>query len=177
MKKILLALIVLVTGIFSSSLVFADEIDSQLPIEIQNMYNELDKVTEIDEDGFIYINIDEAYHQKVSSEAIEVGMTINELHDQIKRDGVENTARNVFRSAYIGVYGNYCGKGNKGWNVPLIDDLDAACMMHDMCFKGFFNNNDECNREFRRRLLPIIQVTPGFTRKSIVAIGAYKLFS
>jgi hypothetical protein len=32
-------------------------------------------------------------------------------------------------------YGNYCGPGNTGKYLP-IDDLDAACQSHDMCYKA-----------------------------------------
>ena len=30
------------------------------------------------------------------------------------------------------IYGNYCGRGNRGG--PPIDDLDAICMAHDKCY-------------------------------------------
>ena len=30
-------------------------------------------------------------------------------------------------------HGNYCGPGNRGWGVPPVDALDAACARHDAC--------------------------------------------
>lgn len=121
MKKLFLFVTIVVAMFFSTSHTHADELDSQLPVEIQNIYRELDKVSEIDENGFIYINMQEAYRQKLSPQAINVGLTINQLNNQIRQE-------------------------------------------------------DECNKQFRRRLLPIIQVTPP-SWKYTVAVAAYRLFS
>ena len=46
------------------------------------------------------------------------------------------------------VYGNWCGPGHGG-GTP-IDDLDRACMMHDLCYdkKGYFNC--ECDTKLIR---------------------------
>lgn len=168
-KKVVFILSLLFCFFFSQSSVFADDLYQQLPVETQQVFAELDKVTEIDEEGLITINLDKA---------IEVAIQINTIYESIKTDGISDTVRRMERALFpIGAYGNYCGMGNKGWNVPPIDDLDSACFLHDLCFKGFHADNTECNREFCRRLLPVIQKAQPGTYKSIYAKAAFKLFS
>ena len=41
-------------------------------------------------------------------------------------------------------HGNYCGYGNRGYDKPPVDDLDAACMRHDQCFDQT-NRSCGCN--------------------------------
>lgn len=48
------------------------------------------------------------------------------------------------------VYGNYCGPGNRGGEP--IDDIDAACQSHDMCYHYNDRNSPECDRRFVKRL-------------------------
>ena len=41
-------------------------------------------------------------------------------------------------------HGNYCGYGNRGYDKPPLDELDAACMRHDVCFDQT-NRSCSCN--------------------------------
>ncbi|MGT2753474.1 phospholipase A2 family protein [Streptococcus ovis] len=163
----------LFTLISYSTVIQANELDSELPVEFQEIFLELDRVTEYDEGGNVYINLKEAHNQGLSQETLVVGDAITDLSMTVKTEGTGV----AFRRVFFGFYGNYCGKGNKGWNIPPKDDLDYACMRHDMCFTGSFSKNDSCNREFLKRLLPIIQTTPALSSKGAVAIAAYRLFS
>ncbi len=159
----------LFTLISYSTVIQPNELDSERPVEFQ----ELDRVTEYDEGGNVYINLKEAHNQGLIQEALVVGDAINDLSMAVKTEGTGV----AFRRVFFGFYGNYCGKGNRGWNIPPKDDLDYACMRHDMCFTGSFSKNDSCNREFLKRLLPIIQTTPALSSKCAVAIVTYRLFS
>lgn len=50
------------------------------------------------------------------------------------------------------IYGNYCGKGNRGG--PPIDDLDAICMDHDKCYHtadGHPGPKGTCDLELLKR--------------------------
>lgn len=172
MKKILLFLGTILLFIVPFS-VSAEEVYSELPVEVINIYKELDKVSEIDETGLVVVNIEAARKQGISDQAMNIAYIINDLGNTIRDEGNEV----FFRKVFYGVYGNFCGSGNNGWLTQPIDDLDAACRLHDTCFTGSYSKNDPCNQEFLRKLLPIIQVTPPLSHKGIVAIGAYRLFS
>ncbi|WP_430605591.1 phospholipase A2 family protein [Enterococcus sp. DIV2432] len=49
----------------------------------------------------------------------------------LKNEGNQATVDRSKRD--IGRYGHYCGHGNSGGNP--VDDLDAACQLHDSCYK------------------------------------------
>lgn len=118
--KCLIGLVFLVTS--RSILVSADEVYSELPIDAVSIYKEIDKVFEMDENGISSVNLEEAYRENLSKEAITVSHDINDLSDSLKQDG----KKAVFRKVFFGVYGNVCGKGNNGWLVKPIDDLDST---------------------------------------------------
>ncbi|NME50441.1 phospholipase A2 family protein [Enterococcus cecorum] len=140
-------------------------------------WDDVDYYVEIDENNIPSLNIKEFIAHHTSDTAYDFAFQMHSISVDIKNNGLQNTVDKMNRWLFpIGAYGNYCGKGNKGWNKKPIDDLDSACREHDKCFKGFFKNNDKCNRDFIRKLLPIIQANPG-TKKGIYAMAAAKLFS
>lgn len=47
------------------------------------------------------------------------------------------------------VHGNYCGPGNRGWNVRPIDALDAACARHDACTPDGALPSCGCNKRLQ----------------------------
>jgi len=50
------------------------------------------------------------------------------------------------------LYGNYCGRGNRGG--PPIDDLDAICLAHDKCYNTASGHEAPmiaCDAELLRR--------------------------
>lgn len=47
-------------------------------------------------------------------------------------------------------HGNYCGKGNRGEDVPPIDALDTACMHHDACYGAAGYSSCACDATLRR---------------------------
>lgn len=158
----------------------ADELDidfhRDLTPEMVSILNELDRYTEIDENGIKEINLDQAQKENASDRTIEIATIINSMSLTLKNEGYENGVKRVKRALFpIGSYGNYCGKGNNGWNKKPIDNLDSACREHDKCFKGFFKDNSACNKAFVKRLLPIWQ-TEGFTKKGLYASAAIHLF-
>lgn len=116
----MIGLVFLVTS--RSILVSADEVYSELPIDAVSIYKEIDKVFEMDENGISSVNLEEAYRENLSKEAITVSHDINDLSGSLKQDG----KKAVFRKVFFGVYGNVCGKGNNGWLVKPIDDLDST---------------------------------------------------
>ncbi|WP_414054609.1 phospholipase A2 family protein [Macrococcus equi] len=65
---------------------------------------------------------------------------LKEYINEKKKFNFSNTSNQIVtRSVNIPIYGNYCGKGNKGGKP--IDDLDAICKRHDQCYekKGMWN--------------------------------------
>jgi len=55
------------------------------------------------------------------------------------------------------VYGNYCGPGHGDptRKTPPIDDVDACCREHDLCFKPDYGYSDcFCDKELRDCLEP-----------------------
>lgn len=151
---------------------------SMLDRNSTNILQELDKVTEFNEQGLPVVNLEAADEMGVSEEAMEVALNLNQIVKDIETNGESSTLAAMERALIpVGAYGNYCGKGNKGWDVAPIDDLDSACRVHDKCFKGFTKDNRSCNREFLRNLLPIIQKNSVLTPKGAYALAAYKLFA
>ena len=128
--------------------------------------NRTDKYITISEDGTKYFDENKAITNSEPEYLIDVGNTMNQFS--------LNNDSEIMPFVNILVYGNYCGKGNSG-GAP-IDDLDYACYRHDMCFV-WGGNNTQCNNQMLVRLLPIIQVTPKFSYKWNVAVGAYVAFS
>ncbi len=47
-------------------------------------------------------------------------------------------------------HGNYCGKGQRGEGLPPTDDLDAACMRHDVCYDAAGYSSCACDATLRR---------------------------
>lgn len=73
-------------------------------------------------------------------------------------------------------HGNYCGYGNRGYDKPPVDELDAACRRHDLCYERT-NSSCSCNaalkvdafkvsemksasRELRMRAASVIESIP-----------------
>lgn len=57
-------------------------------------------------------------------------------------------------SEFKQIYGNYCGPGNRGGEP--IDDIDAACQLHDMCYHYNKRYDPECDERFVRRLKQLL---------------------
>lgn len=180
MKKFLLAIITVISTFFMfSTSVFADtDVYSLLDDHSANVLRQLDFVTEFNEQGLPVVNTDVAEEMGLDEEAIEVAYNLNQIVKDIETNGESSTLAAMERALFpIGSYGNYCGKGNNGWNVAPIDDLDSACREHDKCFKGFTKDNRSCNKAFLTRLAPIIQKNNASTTKGAYALAAFKLFS
>lgn len=180
MKKFLLAIITVISTFFMfSTNVFADtDVYSLLDDHSVNILRQLDSVTEFNEQGLPVINTEVAYEMGFDEEVMEVAYNLNQIVKDIETNGESSTLAAMERALFpIGAYGNYCGKGNNGWNVAPIDDLDSACREHDKCFKGFTKDNRSCNRAFLTRLAPIIQKNNVSTAKGAYALAAFKLFS
>lgn len=62
------------------------------------------------------------------------------------------------------VYGNYCGRGNRGGKP--VDAIDAECRRHDVCYDRGGNAVD-CDKKFTDRLDKLDG--SGMTRKQRVA--------
>lgn len=179
-KKILLALITAISAFLMFSVnVFADtDVYSLLDSHSADILRQLDFVTEVNEQGLPIVNTDVAYEMGLDEEAMEVAYHLNQIVKDIETNGESSALAAMERALFpIGAYGNYCGKGNNGWNVAPIDDLDSACREHDKCFKGFTKDNRSCNKAFLTRLAPIIQKNSALTTKGAYALAAFKLFS
>ncbi|MDY3042706.1 phospholipase A2 family protein, partial [Streptococcus pluranimalium] len=163
-----------------SNIVSADTNDFYNLLDGDNVaiLNELDSVTEFNEEGLPVVNLEQAYNVGLSDEAIEVALNLNAIVRDIETNGESSAIASMERALFpIGDYGNYCGKGNNGWNKQPIDDLDAACREHDKCFKGFTKDNRACNQAFLRRLAPIMQKNNVTSKKGGYASAAFYLFS
>lgn len=146
--------------------------------ENQQLMMTLDQYIAVDNNGSVKFNLQKAKQDQQSIDVLNVGNAINDLSLNIEAEGYTSTVNGVFRALFpIGSYGNYCGKGNNGWNKKPVDDLDAACRAHDVCFKGFNAKSKSCNRAFISKLRPIANRTPITTYKGVYARAAIKLFS
>ena len=47
-------------------------------------------------------------------------------------------------------HGNYCGPGNRGLDKAPIDELDAACRSHDLCYGSAPITTCSCNAGLAR---------------------------
>ncbi|MGV3078566.1 phospholipase A2 family protein [Streptococcus pluranimalium] len=95
------------------------------------------------------------YKVGLGDEAIEVALNLKAIVRDIETIGESSAIASMERALFtIGDYGNYCGKGNNGWNKEPIDDLEAACKENDKCFKGFNKDKRACNQAFFKRLAP-----------------------
>lgn len=138
--------------------------------ENQQLMLTLDQYIAVDNNGSVKFDLQKAKQDQQSIDVLNVGNAINDLSLNIEAEGYTSTVNGVFRALFpIGSYGNYCGKGNKGWNKKPIDDLDAACRSHDACFKGFNAKSKSCNRAFISKLRPIANRTPITTYKGVYA--------
>ncbi|WP_438830874.1 phospholipase A2 family protein [Streptococcus pluranimalium] len=163
-----------------SNIVSADTNDFYNLLDGDNVaiLNELDSVTEFNDKGLPVVNLEQAHNVGLSDEAIEVALNLNEIVRDIETNGESSAIASMERALFpIGDYGNYCGRGNNGWNKQPIDDLDAACREHDKCFKGFLKDNRACNQAFLRRLAPIMQKNNVTSKKGGYASAAFYLFS
>ncbi|MBO1126601.1 hypothetical protein FQS96_14260 [Enterococcus faecalis] len=78
-----------------------------------------------------YFEYEIAQQNDESQLLLEVGIEFNNLATILKNEGNQATVDRSKRD--IGRYGHYCGHGNSGGNP--VDDLDAACQLHDSCYK------------------------------------------
>lgn len=181
-----LLLLTLILGLVTFSgfgkLVNADEVADDVYADFDsntlNLMNSLDKYISKNDNGALIFDIESASQAQESQEVLKVGEVINSISQDINEVGFHDGTEPVLRWLFpIGSYGNYCGKGNKGWDKKPIDDLDSACREHDKCFKGFNAKSKSCNRAFVKRLLPIVQTNSPLTYKGAYAAAALKLFS
>ena len=138
--------------------------------ETLDMFNELDKYRIELEDGSFKLDVTTAELEGVQSEVLNV---INIVNGMVKDVDGEISALALFS---IGSYGNYCGKGNNGYDKKPIDDLDSACRDHDKCFKGWNDASIPCNQVFVGKLLVIVQATSAVSDKGAYARAAVYLF-
>lgn len=52
-------------------------------------------------------------------------------------------------------HGNYCGYGNRGSDLPPVDELDAVCKRHDECYDAAQRRSCRCDRALKRDALAI----------------------
>lgn len=166
----------------SNNKVFADtnnaDIYSEFDDNTLNLMTSLDKYISKSDNGALIFDIETASKANEDKNVLAVGEVINFLAQDINESGFHDATEPLLRWLFpIGSYGNYCGKGNNGWDKQPIDELDSACREHDKCFKGFNSKSKACNREFVRKLLPIVQTNSATTYKGIYAAAALKLFS
>lgn len=138
----------------------------------KELWDKFDMYVSIDNDGYKYFAYEAAVNNNETELLLSVGEEFNKLAAFLRTEGTTATVNRIKRD--IGRYGHYCGPGNSG-GTP-VDDLDAACQLHDSCYK-WGGDNTQCNRLFCQKLLRIIQITsPLDLPKYAVAVGASKLF-
>jgi len=140
--------------------------------ETIDLFNELDKYRVESEGGSFKVDVTTAELDGVQSEVLNVMNILNAM-----LTGDEEASEIMPLALFpIGSYGNYCGKGNNGYDKTAIDNLDSACRTHDMCFTGFNSSSAACNQVFIGALLPIVQATTAHTTKGAYARAAVALF-
>jgi hypothetical protein len=51
---------------------------------------------------------------------------------------------------------NYCGRGSRGTDLlPPADDLDAACMRHDICYDSAGYPSCNCDQALKREAITV----------------------
>lgn len=127
----------------------------------------------VEENGERYFDLEKAKKDNVRDEVIDLGNLVNDLASEW---GFRQDREVKFRSLFpIGSYGNFCGKGNNGWDKYPIDDLDAACKGHDKCFV-WGGDNTACNTQFCKELDWVIKFAQDGYRKKAYAMAAKVLF-
>ncbi len=73
------------------------------------------------------------------------------------------------------IYGNYCGKGQRGVNPKPIDALDAACARHDACTPDVGMPACGCHARLRReaRQAAYQPGTSDYTRNTALFISEF----
>ena len=74
------------------------------------------------------------------------------------------------------IYGNYCGRGNRGG--PPIDDLDAICMAHDKCYNtasGHSGPQGICDLDLLKRIEEYL-TRPNLTLKQKLVARAMRAY-
>lgn len=131
-------------------------LDGMTPKE-QQLIGSVMEYTYTDLEGYVKFDLSSAEKADLSEEAIAIGEEINQISNAVKSEfgNSEGVSYRVAASNLI-LYGNYCGKGNRGWSVPPVDSIDAACREHDKCYVHG-GNNTECNRSFCQKLRVLLR--------------------
>lgn len=156
------------------------ELIESLDPETLEAYNHLDNYLITDINGVTIFDSNTAISNNESDLLVELGNTFNEFGEEFEEtDRV--SVRSLWGSIKFTVYGNYCGSAGKSgndWSKKAIDNLDAQCRKHDLCYSHKNGaNNKTCNKAFMRNLLPVIQTSNKLSKKHAVAVIAYKYFS
>lgn len=156
------------------------ELIETLDPETLEAYNQLDNYLITDTKGVMSFDSNTAISNNESDLLLELGNTFNEFGEKFEETD-RISVRSLWGNIKLTFYGNYCGSAGKSgndWSKKPIDNLDAQCRKHDLCFshkKGA--NNKTCNKAFMRNLLPVIQTSNKYSTKHTVAVIAYKYFS
>lgn len=138
--------------------------------ETLDMFNELDKYRIELGDGSFKLDTTTAELEGVQPEVLNVINIVNVMAKDVDAE------ISPFALFPIGSYGNYCGKGNNGYDKTPIDNLDSACRDHDKCFKGWNDASIPCNQVFVGKLMVIVQATSAISDKGAYARAALYLF-
>lgn len=131
-------------------------------------------------DGELVFDFVSAVENNESDFLLSIGSAYNQFGESSAE--INDSTIQVYGWPKITLYGNFCGPAGKNgsdFSKSAIDNLDAACKSHDRCYapgKSDKTTNRSCNIAFMRKLLPIIQKSPTFSRKRVVAFAAYKYF-
>lgn len=162
-----------------SGVVYASEVNEDMDIEEDAIVVEAREYMVEDADGYKYFDLEKAEKAGASKESIEAGKVANDIsknykNGEITEEDIEFEIKPYVSFGRLGRYGNYCGKGNNGWDKYPIDELDAACQKHDHCYV-WGGNNKSCNSTFCSTLSTIIKYGSG-AAKLAYARGAKLVF-
>lgn len=91
--------------------------------------------------------------------ATKAGGPANELNTGDKR-ATERLRGGSYVDAATGrdlYHGNYCGHDNRGYDKAAVDELDAACRRHDVCFDAT-NRSCNCNEALRQDAYRVVEL-------------------
>lgn len=151
--------------------------NSSLNEETVLLFNEIEAYMLTNANGKRIFNMDAALSNGASERAIAIGHIINRWQEDYWIPVNLATIVPFAQWHNFSRYGNYCGKGNYGWDKDPIDNLDAACRRHDQCYDNdpLGYNHLPCDGAFCRELKAIINNSSG--QKYMYASAAFLLFA
>ena len=172
--------ILLIFGINFTKSINAEENESSY---VDKINNSILKFIEYDDENYPFVNIDAMLDHNVGLDLITEAEQTNELFLNYKnKELTKLEIINRVKRRFAPTYGNWCGDGHghatTDRNYPVVDGLDWACKLHDICYDDHGYFNARCDRKFIDALKKLLASNtlnkPG---ARVYAAAAYAFFS